>query len=370
MSPDELDRWHMQRALELARRGEGRVEPNPMVGCVIARGAEVIGEGWHRCYGEAHAEVEALRIAGRRAAGSTMYVTLEPCSHFGKTPPCTRAVIASGIRRVVVAQEDPFPQVSGRGVATLREAGLEVEVGLLRRQAQQVNAPYLKLLGTGRPWVLAKWAMTLDGRIATRSGASRWITSPQARAIVHQLRGRVDAIVVGRRTAVMDDPLLTARPAGPRTAVRVVLDTGASLPLNSRLVQTARQVPVLVAVAQDASADRCRQLEQAGCEALACSGSTGAERLLDLLEELGRRRMTNVLVEGGSRVLGSLFDAQEVDEVHVFVAPKLFGGQGAVGPIGGEGVALPDHAAQLDPLEIARAGPDLYIHGRIIRPTR
>ncbi len=367
MNPEQLDRWHMQRALELARRGEGRVEPNPMVGCVIARGAEVIGEGWHRQYGEPHAEIEALRIAGHRAAGATMYVTLEPCSHHGKTPPCAQAVIEAGIRRVVVAQEDPFPEVSGRGIAMLRTAGLEVEVGLLHGEAARTNAPYLKLLRTGRPWVIAKWAMTLDGKIATGAGTSRWISSPEARREVHRLRGRVDAIMVGRRTAEIDDPLLTARPPGFRTAIRVVPDTRASLRPNSRLVQTAHQVPVLVAVASDAPAASCNALERAGCEVLVCPGSTHAERLMDLLEELGRRRMTNLLVEGGTRLLGSLFDAAEVDEVHVFVAPKLFGGQEAPSPIGGHGVRLPDLAARIEPLEIEPIGPDLYVRGRVVR---
>ena len=219
MTQPDIDLWHMRRALELAARGEGFVEPNPMVGCVIAQGAEIIGEGWHRRFGQPHAEVEALRMAGDRAAGATLYVTLEPCCHFGKTPPCTRAVLASGVRRVVAAQTDPFPQVRGLGIAELRAAGLSVEVGLLESDARRLIAPYLKLVQTGRPWIIAKWAMTLDGKIATRSGQSRWISGPPSRQLVHALRGRVDAIMVGRETADRDDPLLTARPAGPRTAI-------------------------------------------------------------------------------------------------------------------------------------------------------
>ena len=201
MTPHELDLWHMQRALALAAAGQGAVEPNPMVGCVIARGAEIIGEGWHRRFGGDHAEVEALRLVGPRAAGATLYVTLEPCCHFGKTPPCTRAILAAGIRRVVAAMPDPFPQVAGGGTAELRAAGVEVELGLLEDDARRLNAPYLKLLQRGRPWVLAKWAMTLDGKIATRTGASRWISGEPSRQAVHALRGRMDAIVVGRETA-------------------------------------------------------------------------------------------------------------------------------------------------------------------------
>ena len=196
----------MQRALELAAQGQGFVEPNPMVGCVIARGAEIVGEGWHRRFGQAHAEIEALYIAGSRARGATLYVTLEPCCHQGKTPPCTRAVLAAGVARVVAAMADPFPQVAGGGLAELRAAGIEVQTGILENEARKLNAPYLKLLSTGRPWVVAKWAMTLDGKIAARSGDSRWISSPASRQLVHQLRGRMDAIIVGRGTAATEIP--------------------------------------------------------------------------------------------------------------------------------------------------------------------
>lgn len=202
----DLDRWHMRRALELAANGQGYVEPNPMVGCVIARGAEIIGEGWHRRFGGPHAEAEALRLAGSHAAGSAMYVTLEPCSHFGKTPPCTKAVLDSGVRRVVVAMKDPFPQVAGTGAAELQGGGVEVEVGVLEFEARQLNAPYLKLIETGRPWIIAKWAMSLDGKMATAGGESRWISNEQSRKVVHKLRGRMDAIIVGRETACMTIP--------------------------------------------------------------------------------------------------------------------------------------------------------------------
>jgi len=367
MDQSDLDRWHMQRALELAAQGQGYVEPNPMVGCVIVRGAEIIGEGWHRRFGEAHAEVEALRIAGRRAAGATMYVTLEPCCHQGKTPPCTQAIIEAGLARVVVAQRDPFPQVAGRGIAELEQAGIEVQAGLLEAEARRLNAPYLKLLATGRPWVLAKWAMTLDGKIATRTGTSRWISSPRSREIVHALRGRVDAILVGRETAQRDDPLLTARPPGPRTAMRVVVDTRALLSSQSRLVRTARQVPVLVAVGPEAPQRERKRLAQAGCEVLVCQRDSHAARLDELLEELGRRRLTNLLVEGGARLLGSLLDARQIDEVHVFIASKLVGGAAARSPIAGEGIGKMSDALALEQAEVHEVGPDVYIHGRLRR---
>ncbi len=365
MDDRELDTWHMRRALELAIRGQGYVEPNPMVGCVLAQGAEIIGEGWHRRFGGPHAEVEALAIAGDRAAGTTMYVTLEPCCHFGKTPPCTRAILRAGIRRVVVAQRDPFPEVNGGGLAELQAAGIEVRVGILEAEARRLNAPYFKLLATGRPWVLAKWAMTIDGKTATSTGASQWISSEESRRLVHALRGRVDAIVIGRETARLDDPLLTARPPGPRTALRVVVDSRATLSLESRLVRTAHEIPVLVAVGPHARPRDRQRLAQAGCEVLCCRADSPVERVDQLLAELGRRRLTNVLVEGGGRLVGSLLDARQIDEVHVFIAPKLLGGAWARTPIAGEGIVEIPQAIQLDAPEVKQVGPDLYYAGRV-----
>jgi diaminohydroxyphosphoribosylaminopyrimidine deaminase/5-amino-6-(5-phosphoribosylamino)uracil reductase len=370
MDQAELERWHMRRALELAVLGQGHVEPNPMVGCVIVAGAEIIGEGWHRQYGGPHAEIEALRIAGPRARGATLLVTLEPCCHHGKTPPCTEAIIAAGIRRVVAAQHDPFPAVAGAGVAALRAAGIEVEVGLLEEEARALNAPYLKLLATGRPWVSAKWAMTLDGRTATRTGSSRWISSEESRRLVHALRGRVDAIMIGRGTARMDNPLLTARPPGPRTALRIVVDTRASLPSTSQLVRTARDVPLLVAVGPDAPSSERRRLESAGCEVFVCPAETRAGRLDLLLAELGRRRMTNVLVEGGGQLLGTLLDIGQIDEVHVFVAPKIVGGENAPSPIDGEGVGDIASAVELENARWQPIGPDIYLTGRVRQGER
>lgn len=364
MDQHEIDLWHMRRALELAVRGEGCVEPNPMVGCVIARGAEIIGEGFHRRFGGPHAEVEALQIAGDRAAGATLYVTLEPCCHHGKTPPCTKAILAAGVRRVVVAQLDPYPEVQGHGVTELQNAGLDVEVGLLEAEAQKILAPYLKLVLSGRPWIIAKWAMTLDGKIATHTGESRWISGPQSRQIVHALRGRVDAILVGRGTALRDDPLLTARPPGPRTALRVALDTHASLASTSQLVQTARETPVLVAVGDCSEETERGRLRDAGCEVFVCQGATHEERLDALLSELGRRRLTNVLVEGGGRLLGSLLDARRIDEVHVFIAPKLLGGSAAPSPIAGRGIATISQTLRLQSPTIRQVADDVYVTAR------
>ncbi len=363
----ELDVFHMARALELARRGEGLVEPNPMVGCVIAREDGVVGEGWHRKFGAAHAEVEALAAAGPRARGATAYVTLEPCAHFGKTPPCTQALVAAGVRRVVAAMSDPFPQISSRGLAELAAAGVEVEVGVMEAEARRLCAPYLKRVTTGRPWIIAKWAMTLDGKIATRSGDSRWISGPEAREITHRLRGRMDGILIGRGTAAIDDPLLTARPPGPRTATRIVLDSRAALSSENWLVRTARDAPVLVAASSAANEPDRARLTAAGCEVFVCPGENHESRLGKLLDELGRRQMTNVLVEGGSQILGALFDARAVDEVHVFIAPMLCGGGSAPGPIGGSGIERIAQAVGIDDVQVQRVGADLYLSGRLAR---
>jgi diaminohydroxyphosphoribosylaminopyrimidine deaminase/5-amino-6-(5-phosphoribosylamino)uracil reductase len=363
----ELDPWHMRRALALAEQGQGCVEPNPMVGCVIARGAEIIGEGWHARYGGPHAEVVALEIAGARAAGAIMYVTLEPCCHHGKTPPCTNAILAAGVREVVVAEQDPFPRVAGGGIASLRAAGVRVDVGILEAEARRLNAPYRKLQTEQRPWVIAKWAMTLDGKLATATGVSRWISGEASRQIVHQLRGRVDAILIGRGTAAADDPLLIARPAGSRVAARVVVDTRASLSVNSQLVRTARQYPVIVAAAADAPEENVDRLSIAGCEVLQFAGVDHVARLNALLAELGKRQMTNVLVEGGSELFGALADAGQIDEAHAFIAPKYVGGAAAMSPLGGAGIEDMAQAWRLTSPTIEIVDGDVYVHGHVNR---
>ena len=353
------DHDYMARALELAARGRGAVEPNPLVGAVVVRDGTVVGEGWHQKFGQAHAEVDALDKAGEAARESTLYVTLEPCCHFGKTPPCTEAVIRAGVNRVVAAMLDPFPKVSGQGASRLREAGIVVEVGVGEATARRLNAPYLKRLRTGRPWVIAKWAMTLDGKIATRTGASKWITGEAARVRVHELRGRMDAIIVGKGTLFADDPLLTARPSGPRTAARVVLTaTGEGLPTSCRLLETADAAPILV-ITTPAGAAQLSTWRDRGAEVVALSDA----EVKSVLTELGRRGMTNVLVEGGAGTLGGFRDAGEIDEVFAFVAPKLFGGFNALTPVGGVGVAGVDEAWGLAEWDVERLGDDLLIHG-------
>jgi len=348
------DRKWMEQALTLAARGRGFVEPNPMVGAVVVRDGVLVGSGFHERYGQAHAEVNALTQAGEAARGATLYVTLEPCCHHGKTPPCTDAVLRSGIRRVVAAMTDPFPAVAGRGSQILRDAGVEYEVGLCETEALRLNAPYLKLLRTGTPWVHAKWAMTLDGKIATRTGHSQWISNDASRRRVHELRGRVDAIVCGIGTVLVDDPQLTARPPGSRIATRVVLDHTGRIPDTCHLLRTAREIPTVV-VARSLNADNRQRLERQGVEVW--------EGEQDVLRTMGHRRWTNILIEGGASVLGSFLDARLIDEFHIFVAPRLVGGRTALNAVGGLGVERMDEGLRLVEMRLESLEGDCYFHG-------
>ncbi len=359
----------MRRALDLAVRGQGRVEPNPAVGAVVVDDAgQILGEGWHQAYGGPHAEVHALAAAGPATRGATLFVTLEPCCHFGKTPPCSQAVIAAGIRRVFVAMRDPAPHVDGGGLRELRSAGIEVEVGLLEHEAKRLVAPFVQLMTQGRPWFHAKWAMSLDGKIASHTGHSQWITNDASRAIVHRLRGRMDAVLVGIGTALADDPLLTPRPAGLRVATRIVIDSNARLPVESQLARTVSQAPVLVITTPHAPKDRCDLLRQAGVEILVIEADAAGHPSLEAVaSELGRRRLTNVLVEGGSGMLGAFFDAGLIDEVHAFIAPKLVGGATALTPLSGRGLDFVPQAASLDAPSVELLEGDIYLHGPLRR---
>ena len=359
----ESDAFWMRRALSEAELGRGSVEPNPLVGAVIVRDGRALAVGHHARFGGPHAEVDALSRAGDSARGATLYVTLEPCRHHGKTPPCTEAVLHSGIARVVAAMRDPFPKVAGGGLAQLRAAGLEVNLGVEGDSARRLNAPYLKRLRTGRPYVTAKWAMTLDGRIATSKGDSVWISGPRSRALVHEVRGRMDAILVGIGTVLADNPSLTARPSGPRIAARVILDSEARLPFTSRLAATARDVPVWVAVTERAAAERTEALSSLGCEVLKFQSGGGRIPIAALLDELGRRGATNLLVEGGGQTIGAFLDAREIDAVDVFIAPILEGGTTSVSPVLGNGVSAMADALRLRRPLVTLVEGDVRIRG-------
>jgi diaminohydroxyphosphoribosylaminopyrimidine deaminase/5-amino-6-(5-phosphoribosylamino)uracil reductase len=370
------DQQFMRIALELAKRGEGWVEPNPMVGCVLVKNGNIIGEGFHTGFGKAHAEIEALHNAscryGKEAiVGSTCYVTLEPCSHYGKTPPCTASLLPAGIKRVVVAMRDPNPAVNGKGLHLLRHAGLEITEHVLEEHAKALNAPYLTLLEKNRPWIIAKWAMTLDGRSASKTGNSQWISNDASRRLVHGLRSRVDAILVGSQTALRDNPNLTARIDGvaPRIPMRIVLDSNASLAAESRLVQTAHQIPVLLVVNSNAPTKKIDTLKNAGCQILSIPTETHTQdypqRIKIVLEYLAQQKITNLLVEGGKTVFGTLFDCQLVDEVHAFVAPKIIGSESAYPVVGGNGLNEIEKAWKLKSPDIQLVEHDVYIRGRV-----
>ncbi len=353
----------MRLALRLARRGEGHVSPNPMVGAVLVRDGRLVATGHHRAVGRDHAEVEALRRVGFRAEGCDLYVNLEPCCHHGRTPPCTEAILKSGVRRVFVATVDPNPRVSGRGIETLRGRGVEVEVGLLEAEARRLNEPFFRWITTGMPFVTLKMAATLDGRIAQRDGRSRWITAEPARRVVHRLRAVSDAVVVGAGTAIADDPLLlptlVRRP--PRTPVRVVVDEEARLEPGSRLARTARDAPVVVACTQAAPEGRRAALRGPGIEVLVLPHDGGLVALPALMAELGRRSLQNVLVEGGAALAASLLRANLVDRLLLFCAPLVLGDPEAVPLVRDLGRRTLSEAARFTLRSARRVGPDLMV---------
>ena len=363
----QVDHQWMREALRLAAMGQGLVEPNPMVGCVLVNETRQIGAGYHKKFGGPHAEVEALVDAnGKRIEGATAYVTLEPCCHFGKTPPCADALIAAKVARVVAATRDPHAVVDGGGIARLRAAGIEVQVGLLETEALELNAPYFKRIATGKPWVIAKWAMSLDGKIATRTGHSQWISGESSRRWVHELRGRVDAVVVGIGTALADDPLLTARPAGLRQALRVVVDSRLRLPVESQLVQTARTEPLLICAGPNADSGKATKLEALGCKVWISPTEDRQQRLNEILAMLAQQtHATNVLVEGGSELLGSLFDIQQIDQCEVFIAPKLIGGHASPSPLAGLGIEKVGDGPALDLMQHQTRDQDVHLTYRL-----
>jgi len=341
----------MRRALELAARGLGETNPNPVVGCLVVRDGRVVGEGFHARAGGPHAEVVALRAAGERARGATLYVTLEPCAHHGRTPPCAPLVRDAGIARVVVATRDPDPRVSGRGLALLRRAGVRVLTGLCAAEAQALNARFLTAARERRPYVLLKAALTLDGRIATASGRSKWITSPAERRQARWLRRLHDAVLVGIGTVLADDPLLLPQPRTRRPFTRVVLDTRLRLPLGSRLVRTASpRGPVVVLCGPAAPRARRRALEAHGVTVVACRARGGRIDLASALPALRRSGLASVMVEGGAEVLGSFLAARRADEVVLFRAPLLLGGRRSLGAFGGPEPREVREAVRLSPV--------------------
>lgn len=358
------DELFLREAFALAERGEGDTSPNPLVGAVVVHDGEIVGRGYHRHFGGPHAEVFALDEAGEKARGATLYVTLEPCAHHGKTPPCTTRILASGIARVVVPLEDPNPLVSGRGIAALRQAGVEVEVGLLRDVAERQNEIFLHYIRTRRPFVHLKLATSLDGRIATRAGDARWITGPEARTYAHRLRRRHAAVLVGIGTVLADDPELSVRHVPGRQPTPVVLDARGRLPVGARLLAGGRRPIVAV---HGLPVARKRELESAGCRVWELPSGSDRIDLPLLLARLGDEGADSVLIEGGGETAASFLEARLVDRVTFLVAPLVIGGRRAVASVGGEGPERLAQATALRDVTTTWVGPDLVYSGLVLR---
>ncbi len=364
----EEDELYMRRAIALGRKGLGYVNPNPLVGAVIVKDGRVIGEGYHARYGEAHAEREAIAALGESAEGATLYVTLEPCCHYGKQPPCTEAILAAGIKRVVIGSRDPNPKVSGGGVKILREAGILVEEDFLREECDELNRPFFHYITKRRPYVVMKYAMTLDGKIATNSGRSQWISCPDSREAVHKMRHAYMGIMAGIGTVLADDPMLNCRLQGGKDPVRIICDSRLRIPLDSKIVRTANEIRTVIATAANevrtdgdaAVADKLGRLREAGVEVLELPGADGQVDLPALMDLLGEEGIDSILLEGGGTLNEAMLRAGLVQEMHIFLAPKAFGGR-AKSPIEGLGVELVEDAYSFSLDSVERIGQDLHL---------
>ncbi len=368
---------YMQRALALAARGAGWVNPNPQVGAVIvSNDGQVIGEGWHTAFGKLHAEREALADAARRdfsTNGATIYVTLEPCCHTGKQPPCTQALIDAGIKRVVMGAYDPNPLVSGKGIRQLQEAGIEVVRDVMTGQCEQINRAWLHYIQTKRPFITLKYAMTLDGKIATRSGDSKWVTGEVARKRVHEGRAKAAGILVGIGTVLADNPQLTARDTAnpnPHQPARFIMDTRLRTPLESKIAASAGDIPTYIICGSNADAIKRSALEEAGCRIwdFNADALTGAIDVQAVIERMGQTGIDSLIVEGGATTAGAFVDAGCVDFVQAYIAPKITGGQGAANPIAGRGAKLMAHALPLQDPQVEQLGGDLLVSGPLAKP--
>lgn len=361
------DTGFMREALALAEKGMGFVSPNPMVGAVIVRNGEIIGRGWHRKYGELHAERNAFADCDSRGidcTGADMYVTLEPCCHYGKTPPCTEAIIEHGIKRVFIGSADPNPLVAGKGAKLLREHETEVIENVLREECDALNEIFFRYITTGLPFVTLKYAMTADGKTACYTGKSKWITGEAARLRVQRERLRHSAIMAGIGTVLADDPLLTCRLPGGRNPCRIICDSSLRIPLDSNIVRTAADVPTIIAAASEDS-EKIKALEERGCQVIVCGNAQGRVDLPQLMKLLGERKIDSILLEGGSALSWSALEAGIVDKVQAYIAPKIFGGEAAKTPVGGTGADSPEKAYILENSRISQIGDDLLIESRV-----
>lgn len=372
--PDGFDEKYMRMAMELAKQGSGRVNPNPLVGAVIVKNGQVIGKGYHTRYGSLHAEREAFASLEKpeEAKGADLYVTLEPCCHYGKQPPCTEAVIEHGIRRVFVGSADPNPLVAGKGISFLRDRGVEVYEHVLKEECDKLNEIFFYYIQKKRPYVIMKYAMTMDGKIATFSGKSRWITGKAARKRVHEDRKRCAGIMVGIGTVLMDDPMLNCRLEDGVNPVRIVCDSRLRIPLESRLVQTAKEIPTWIAAVKpetEQQAEKAEKLTELGCRILYTdSDGEGHVDLNQLMDLLGEAKIDSILLEGGADLHEAALRSGIVRKVQTYLAPKIFGGSKAPSPVGGIGVDSPDQAWLLSEPEITKLGTDILLESEVSYP--
>ncbi len=361
------DYQYMQRAFELAKKGMGSVNPNPLVGAVIVRNNKIIGEAYHEFYGGPHAEVNAFSSATENVEGATMYVTLEPCSHYGKTPPCAEAIVKNKIAKVVIGMLDPNPLVAGKGVKLLEENGIEVDYGYLCEELSEMNRVFLKFIQKQQPYVVMKTAMTLDGKIASHTGDSRWVSNPDSRKRVHELRNELSAIMVGVDTVIADDPILTTRLEDKEgeNPIRIVVDSKARIPLDSKILNSCDQAKTIVAVTDEAETENLKTIEALGNAVLLVKSSNGRVDLKNLMIKLGEMGIDSVLLEGGATLNFSALQAGIVDEVMSFIAPKFIGGANAKTPIGGQGIEKMKDAIELENINVNQLGNDLMLTGKI-----
>ncbi|PIV24768.1 MAG: riboflavin biosynthesis protein RibD [Deltaproteobacteria bacterium CG_4_8_14_3_um_filter_45_9] len=355
------ERW-MKRALHLAEKGKGRTSPNPMVGAILVKDGKMVGEGHHAKAGEAHAEIVALQQAGEEAEGAILYLNLEPCTHYGKTPPCVPQVIEAGVKRVVIGMEDPNPLVKGKGIEILRKAGLDVEVGILEKECRRLNEAFCKYILKKEPFVVLKVAATLDGKMATRNGDSKWISGEASRRFVHKLRDQVDGVLVGIGTVLKDNPMLTARIRGGRDPYRIVLDSRLKIPEEAKVIGTSPS-KAIIASTELAPKDKIEKLEKRGVQILILDSKEGRVNLKSCLSKLGEMGMMNLLVEGGSQVNGSFLDEGVIDKLLLFLSPKLIGDQQALGIFGGKGASNLQKATALKEIKAKRIGEDILLEG-------
>ncbi len=359
------EKW-MKRALRLAEKGRGRTSPNPMVGAVLVKEGKVIGEGYHAKAGEDHAEIIALRQSGENTRGATLYLNLEPCTHYGKTPPCAPMVIQSGVKRVVIGMEDPNPRVKKEGVESLRRAGLEVEVGIQEKECQRLNEAFCKYILKKEPFIILKVASTLDGKIATRNGDSKWISGEASRRFVHQLRDQVDGVIVGIGTILKDDPMLTSRVKGGRDPYRIILDSRLRIPEKAKVTEISPS-KTIIATTEAAPKDKIERLENKKVRILVLDSKEGRVNLKTCLSQLGEMEMMSLLVEGGSKIHGAFLDESLIDKLFLFLSPKIVGDSQALGIFGGKGVSNLKEAIALREIRTKRIGEDILIEGYVKR---